>query len=275
MNIPILKFLIICSSDFFNDFINWMCFFKIMDLKNKTALITGASSGIGKAIAIALVKEGSRVVINFKSDETSAKQVLAECNKHSKGNLIIKADITNDSEVKEMFRIINKDYKKLDVLINNAGTFDEADGSTNLGAFENIFAVNFLAQVRVSKFALEIMKTGKIVNVSSVHGRIGHGRPGAIAYSSMKAAFDSYTKNLAKELAPGIIVNAIAPGKTLTAMWGNITKEEEKEYSKDQLIKRFILPEEVADGIIFLLKNDAVCGEILTVDGGMSLKTLN
>lgn len=246
-----------------------------MEIKNKTVLITGASKGIGKAIAITLSKLGASVIINFKSDEISAKKVLEECNKYSKNNFIVKADITKENEVREMIDKISKKYGNVDILINNAGIFDDFDSPTNLKAFENIFNINFLAHVRVTKYVLDIMKTGKIINVSSIHGRIGHGRPGAIAYSAMKASLDSYTKNIAKSLAPKILVNAIAPGQTLTPMWGDMSKSEEKEIAKSQLINRFILPEEVADGVVFLIKNDAMCGEILTIDGGMSLKTLD
>ena len=118
------------------------------------------------------------------------------------------------------------------------------------------------------------MKKGKIVNVSSIHGRSGQGRPTAIAYSAFKAALESYTKNLAKDLAPGILVNAIAPGRVATPMWGKLTKTDHKRLGKVHLIARMIEPEEVADGIVFLVKNDAMCGEILTLDGGMSLVTL-
>ncbi|MFA5993185.1 MAG: SDR family NAD(P)-dependent oxidoreductase [Candidatus Pacearchaeota archaeon] len=246
-----------------------------MDIKNKVVLITGASQGIGKSTAITLSKQGANVIINFNSDDNSANEVLEECNKHSQKNMIIKANITNEKEVKEMFDKITKEYNKLDILINNAGIFDESDNPTNLKAFENVFNVNFLAQIRITKYALEIMKTGKIINVSSVHGKIGHGRPNAIAYSAIKAAFDSYTKNLAKYLAPKIIVNAIAPGKTLTPMWGELKEKDERELASTQLINRFILPEEIAEGISFLIKNDAICGEILVIDGGMSLKTLD
>lgn len=244
-----------------------------MEIKNKIILITGASQGIGKATAIELSKLGASVIINFNSNEALANEVLKECNKNSKNNLVIKADITKESEVKLMIDKISKKYNKLDVLINNAGIFDESDNPTNLEAFENIFNMNYLAQVRVTKYALEIMKIGKIINVSSIHGRLGQGRASAIAYSSLKSAFDSYTKILAKELAPNIIVNAISPGKTLTPMWGKMTKKEEEEIGATQLINRFITPDEVAEGIVFLIKNDAMCGEILTIDGGMSLKT--
>lgn len=244
-----------------------------MEIKNKVILITGASQGIGKSTAIALSKLGASVIINFNSKEHLARDVLEECNKHSQKNMMLKANITNENEVKEMFNKITKRYSKLDVLINNAGIFDESDNPTNLKAFDNVFSVNFLAQIRVTKYALEIMGAGKIINVSSVHGKIGHGRPEAIAYSAMKAALNSYTKNLAKDLAPHILVNAIAPGKTLTPMWGELKEKEKKELASTQLINRFILPEEISEGILFLIKNDAVCGEILTIDGGMSLKT--
>jgi 3-oxoacyl-[acyl-carrier protein] reductase len=245
-----------------------------MELKNKVVLVTGASNGIGASSAIALSKDGASVIINFKSDEISAKKILEECNKYSKNNTIIKADITDEKEVKNMFDRLNKQYGRLDVLINNAGIFDESDSPTNLEALENIFKVNFLAQVRVTKYALNLMKSGKIVNVSSIQGGVEQGRPHSSAYSAMKAALNSYTVTLAKELAPKILVNAIAPGKTLTPMWGKLDKKEERELGETQLINRFILPDEIADGILFLVKNDAVCGEILTIDGGMGLKKI-
>ena len=224
-----------------------------MKIKDRTVLITGASQGIGKSTAINLSKQGANIIINFNSNEKLANEVLKECNKYSQKNIVVKADITNELEVKEMFNTIKKKYSKLDVLINNAGIYDESDSFTNLKAFENIFHKNFLSHINVIKNALEIMTNGKIINVTSVHGEFGHGRSDVAAYSSLKAAFNHYTKNLAKELAPKILVNGIAPGKTMTSMWGNLKKDEEKELSATQLINRFILPEEIADGIFFLI----------------------
>ena len=90
----------------------------------------------------------------------------------------------------------------------------------------------------------------------------------------MKAALDSDTKNLAKYLAPKILVNAVAPGKVMTPMWGTLSKKVEDELGNTQLIQRFIKPEEIAEAVIFLLSNDAMCGEVLMIDGGMSLKTI-
>lgn len=243
-------------------------------LKEKTVLITGASKGIGRATAIAFAKEGCSVVINYKSDNDAAASALEECNRYSKGNMVIAADVSKENEVSEMFEKIKGQYPRLGIIVNNAGIFDESDSPTNIEAFENVYRNNFLSCVMVTKYALPLMQEGKIVNVSSIHGRLGHGRPTAIAYSAFKAALENYTKNLAKELSPKILANAIALGRVATPMWGDPDDDEQNELGQAHLIKRMIQPEEVADGIVFLAKNDAMCGEVLTMDGGMSLVTL-
>jgi len=245
-----------------------------MDLQGKKVLITGASKGIGRAAAIACAREGCTVAINFKTDSNAAREVLKECNKHSEGNFIVKADVSAEKEVKKMLREVKKRFNRLDALVNNAGIFDESDAPTNIAAFENVYKKNFLSVIMVTKYALPLMKEGKIVNVSSIHGRLGHGRPSAIAYSAFKAALESYTKNLAKELAPKILVNAIAPGAVMTPMWGRLSAKEERAIGAKHLIQRMIRPEEIADAILFLMKNDAMCGEIVTIDGGSGLMSL-
>ena len=246
-----------------------------MKLTNKVALVTGASKGIGAATAIALAKEGCSVVINYKNDSISANAVLQECNKYSVGNTIVRADITNSVAVQKMFTTIRKKHHALHVLVNNAGTFDEHDNPTNIKAFENIYRNNFLGHILVTKHALKIMKRGKIINVSSIHGRLGYGRPSAIAYAAFKAALENYTKNLAKQLAPKILVNAVAPGRVATPMWGNTGARQQKKLGEVHLIKRMIQPEEISDAITFLVKNDAMCGEILTIDGGYRLENIS
>jgi len=240
----------------------------------KTALVTGAKQGIGKATAIALAKEGYTVAINYRSDESGAQGVLDECNKYSEGNILVKADVSNSTDVQSMFDELNSSFGSLDVLVNNAGIFSEEDSPINLEIFEVIYRNNFKSCVEVTKYALEMMDKGSIVNISSIHGRLGHGRPEAIAYSAFKAALDSYTKNLAKDVAPDILVNAIAPGRVNTPMWGVESDEEKKELGQVHAIERMIEPEEIAGAVLFLVKNRAVCGEVLTVDGGMSLVTL-
>lgn len=240
----------------------------------KTALITGASRGIGRAIAVALAKEGYAVAVNFKSDSELASEVLAECNKYSQGNILAQADVSKESEVLGMCSTIKSAFQHVDVLINNAGIFDESDSVTNIEAFENVYRNNFLSVVLVTKHTLPLMEFGKIVNISSIHGRLGYGRPEAAAYSAFKAALENYTKNLAKDVAPNILVNGIAPGRVNTPMWGAETIEEQRELGQVHLIERMIEPEEIADSVLFLLKNNAVCGEVLTIDGGMGLVTL-
>lgn len=245
-----------------------------MKLKNKIALVTGASRGIGRAIAIALAKEGASVIINYRSNEQSAQGVLKMCNEYSDKNIIIKANISSEKSIQTMIKKVKEKHSTLDIVINNAGVFDEDDNPKNVRVLKNVFENNFLGQAYITKYAIEIMKKGKIINISSIHGRLGHGRPEAIAYSASKAALENYTKNLAKVLAPNILVNAVAPGRVITDMWGSPDSSERKKLGQAHLIKRMILPEEIADSVIFLLKNDAMCGEILTIDGGMSLARL-
>lgn len=244
------------------------------NLQGKIVLITGGSKGIGRATAIAFAKEGCSVIINYKSDGKSAEEVVNACNNYSKGNMSLRADVSNEREVLGLFEKIKVQYPGIDILVNNAGIFDGTDGPLNIEAFENIYRNNFLSCVLVTKYALPLISKGKIINISSIHGRLGHGKPEAIAYSSFKSALENYTKILAKDLAPNILINAVAPGRVITPMWGNPDSKEQEELGKAHLIGRMIEPEEVADSILFLAKNDAMCGEILTIDGGMGLLTL-
>jgi 3-oxoacyl-[acyl-carrier protein] reductase len=237
----------------------------------KVALVTGASKGIGRAIAIALAKEGYKVAINYKSDTTAAEEVLRACEEYGAGHLLLKADVSEEAAVKAMVEQFSAQFDHVDVVVNNAGIFDERDHFTDLEAFDNTYRNNLLSCVLVTKYVRPLMTSGSILNMSSVHGQLGYGRPESIAYSAFKAALNSYTKNMAKELAPEIRVNAIAPGRVATSMWGIESEVEKAELGKAHLIKRMIEPEEVADAALFLLKNRAMCGEILTIDGGYTL----
>ncbi|NMB70511.1 SDR family oxidoreductase [candidate division WWE3 bacterium] len=174
-----------------------------------------------------------------------------------------------------MFSEISSKFSKLDILVNNAGIYEESQNKNDTKLFEKLFQTNFLGAVRITEQFLKYCDEGKIVNVSSIHGELGHGKPEGIAYASLKSALNSYTRILAKSLSPKILVNAVAPGKTLTPEWGKLTPEEKTIIGNTQLIDRFIEPNEVADSIVFLLKNDAMCGSILTIDGGMGLKVVS
>jgi 3-oxoacyl-[acyl-carrier protein] reductase len=245
-----------------------------MVLKDKTVLVTGGSKGIGRACVEAFAKEGANVVINYAHDEAGAKEAADAASKHGVKTLVVQADITEQAEVDAMFAKIKDEFSSLDVVVNNAGTFAENDSPDNLEAIQEVFETDLFAQIRVTNAARKLISKGKIVFISSIHGKLGHGRPTAIGYSASKAALDSYMKNLAKAIAPDILVNSIAPGRTATPMWGEMDEARKTELASGQLINRWIEPSEIADGVVFLAKNDAICGEVLVIDGGMSLKVL-
>lgn len=245
-----------------------------MMLKDKTVLITGGSKGIGRACVEAFAEQGANVIINYAHDEAGAKEAADAATEHGVKALVVQADITKQVEVDAMFAKIKAEFPSLDVVVNNAGTFAEGDSPDNLEAIQEVFDTDLFAQIRVTNAARKLMSKGKIIFISSIHGKLGHGRPTAIGYSASKAALDSYMKNLAKAVAPDILVNSIAPGRTATPMWGEMEETRKAELAAGQLINRWIEPREIADGAVFLAKNDAVCGEVLVIDGGMSLKVL-
>ena len=243
-----------------------------MILKGKTVVVTGGSKGIGAACVEAFAREGANIVINYARDERAAQDAAKVASKHGARTLLVKADISKQSDVDAMFSRIKEEFETVDVLVNNAGLFVEGDSPENIEAIRENFETNFFGQIRVTNAARKLMGKGKIIFVSSIHGKLGHGRPSAIGYSASKAALDSYMKNLAKALAPDILVNAVAPGRTLTPMWGELTDEYKKDQAAGHLINRWIEAGEIAEGVVFLAKNDAVCGELFVIDGGMSLK---
>jgi 3-oxoacyl-[acyl-carrier protein] reductase len=245
-----------------------------MILKGKTVLVTGAGKGIGRACALAFAEQGANVIINYLRDEQAAREVADKAAKHGVKTLAVQADIADQKQVDTMFAKIKEEFSTLDVLVNNAGLFAEGDSPDNIEAIQKVFDTDFFGEIRMVNAAHELMDKGKIIFISSIHGKLGNGRPSAIGYSAAKGALDHYMKNLAKALAPDILVNSIAPGRTRTPMWGEMSEEESARLAAGQLINRWIEPSEIADGAVFLAKNDAVCGEVLVIDGGMSLKVL-
>lgn len=244
-----------------------------MILKDKNVLVTGGSKGIGRACVEAFAEQGANVIINYAHDESAAQELAENIRTtHSVKVLVVQADVSDPTQIAAMFTVIKSEFEQLDVVVNNAGLFAKGDSPDNIDAIEKVFSADLFGPIRVTNAAREMMQTGKIIFISSIHGKLGHGRPNAIGYSAAKAALNSYTKNLAKALAPNILVNTIAPGRTLTPMWGQMSDEKMAQEAAGHLIERWIEPSEIADGAIFLAKNDAVCGEILVIDGGMSLK---
>lgn len=242
-----------------------------MDLKNKIAVVTGGSSGIGKAIAIALSQVGCHVVFTYNSNERGAEDTLK---KLGSNGTKFKVEMHNEQEIKGLFLNIKEKHGKIDILVNNAG-INRPRGLFDPEDWREIFQVDLFSLVLCTGLAVELMKEGgRILNISSIYAEGKACFKGIAPYGAAKAALNHYTQVLAKNLAPNILVNAIAPGYVKTPLWGNKTEEEFNESGKEQLIERMINPKEIAEMVVAVVKNDAMTGEIVVVDGGISLKTV-
>lgn len=244
-----------------------------MRLKNKIALITGASRGIGRAVALLFAKEGAKVVVNYFSSEKEALAVVDEIKKIGSEAIAIKCDVSKENEVIEMIGKTIKIFGGIDVLVNNAGiVYDIPLFERKVEHFKKTIDVNLLGNFLCSKYASEQMlkKTGgKIINISSTNA-INSFSPDAIDYDASKAGVITLTKDFAKELAPKVQVNAIAPGWVDTDMNKNLPKKFVEDEVEKIYLKRFANPNEIAKAILFLASNDAsyITGSILVVDGG-------
>ena len=242
----------------------------------KTALITGASKGIGRACALRLARDGYTVIINYAHDEAAAQAVLDEVRQNGGDGMICCADVSDLEQVKRMMREVFKAYGTLDVLVNNAGIVrDEYLLMLNPDTLDRCMELNvkgyfYCAQQAVLKMFRK--KSGAIINMSSVSGQLA--LAGQSVYSATKGAVNSMTQTMAKELAPyGIRVNAVAPGFIETEMLDALPEEKKREYLEQIPMHRLGRAEEVA-GIVSMLASDTcayMTGQILTLDGGISL----
>ena len=240
------------------------------------AIVTGASRGIGRACALALAKQGYDVAVNYVSNEEAAQLVMEEVQGFGVRALTVRADTSDLSAVKDMFRTVVRELGGVDVLVNNAGVVDDrfllmlTEDSLNRSLDINIKGYFHCAQ----QAALKMMrkKSGIIVNVSSVSSVMAI--PGQSVYSATKGAVNALTATLAKELAPyGIRVNAVAPGFVETEMLDHIPQEQKEAYLKAVPMGRFATPQEVADAVCTLCRPELsyLTGQTLILDGGLSL----
>lgn len=244
-----------------------------MKLKNKVAVITGSSSGIGKAIAILFAKEGASVIICSNSSKKDGLEVLEEVKCLGSDAIYIQADLTKENEVKKLFDEVKNKYGRLDILVNNAGrTFNTSFEDINQESIMQDINTNFTSAVLCSKYAEKLMgKKGWIINTSSIRGTDYSGRAGIIGYCSAKAAINSFTKTLAMELAPRISVNAVAPGFVYTNYMNVVSDEMKSKWLENIPIKKFIEPEEIAEVYLMLATSNIFTGSVITADGGFSL----
>jgi 3-oxoacyl-[acyl-carrier protein] reductase len=248
-----------------------------MVLQGRVALITGASSGIGRATAEAMARQGARVAVNYCNNRAGAEATVAAISKVGQEAISVHADVTRSADVRAMVQAVRAAWDRIDVLVNNAGDLLARHTLADMTEeyWDQIMALNLKSAFLCTQAVWEEMaarKSGCIINITSIAGRNGGG-PGAAAYAAAKGGLLTYTKGLAKELAPhGVRVNAVAPGVIATPY--------HERYSPPDLFQKFIasIPagragaaEEVADVIVFLASPAAryIAGETVEVNGGM------
>lgn len=243
-------------------------------LKDKVAVVTGGSSGIGKAIAQAFVIHGAKVVIVGRNQERGEQALADILNVHPSGRLMFyRADVSNEKESRELIQHVLQQEKKIDILVNNAGiTRDNLILKMSVEDWDQVLDVNVKSCYNLCRAVTRPMlkaRQGKIINMSSVVGQKGNA--GQVNYSASKAAVNGLTKALSRELASrNITVNSIAPGFIETEMTRNLPDDKQKEFHKEIPMRRFGKPEDVANVALFLASDlsNYVTGQVLTVDGG-------
>ncbi|MED4023115.1 SDR family oxidoreductase [Priestia aryabhattai] len=245
------------------------------DFKNKVFIITGGGTGVGKATALKLADKGAKLVINYSNSEKEAKKAVEEILEKGSMAFAFKANVANENEVNEMIHQTIAQFGRLDGLVNNASItaqipMHDLESATD-DVWDSLYDINVKGMFHCVKAAVPHMKkqkSGAIVNVGSVAGKTGIGS--SIPYAATKAAIHTMTKSLAIALAPHIRVNCISPGAVDTRWWSG---NEDKMYqlAGNLLLQRISSPEDIADAILFQLKQESVTGQVFTIDNGQTL----
>lgn len=241
---------------------------------SKVALITGATRGIGRQIAITLSKEGYHIALNYRKENEELKSIKKEIEENQVECLVVKGDVSNFDDCEELVKQVIEKFRKIDVLVNNAGiTKDMLLMRMKKEDFEQVVDVNLIGTFNVTKNVLSYMlkaRSGRIINISSVVGISGNA--GQTNYAASKAGIIGFTKSLAKEVASrNILVNAIAPGFIETSMTEVLKEEVKEEIAKSIPLKRMGTAQDVANSVKFLTSEDStyITGQVIQVDGGM------
>ena len=248
----------------------------MMNFAGKTAVVTGGSRGLGRAVCLELAKGGANVVLCYAGNEAAAKETTAACEALGAKALAVQCDVAKADEVKALMDAAVKEFGRIDILVNNAGiTRDGLLMMMKEEDFDAVIAANlkgtFLCMKAVSRIMMK-QRYGRIVNLSSVVGL--RGNAGQVNYAASKAGVVGMTKSLAKELASrGVTVNAVAPGFIATDMTAAMTDAAKEATLASIPLQRLGAPEDVAHAVAFLASDEAayITGQVLCVDGGMAM----
>lgn len=246
----------------------------LKELVGKTAVVTGGSRGIGKAIAMKLASYGANIVINYRSDEASVQATIKEIEALGSRAIAIKCDVSSFEQAKIIMKTAVEKFGSVDILVNNAGiTKDTLLLRMKEEDFDRVIEVNLKGTFNCIRHASAIMlkqRSGKIINISSVVGITGNA--GQVNYAAAKAGIIGITKSVARELASrGITCNAVAPGFIQTDMTSSLSDKALEGSLNAIPLKRFGQPQDVANLVFFLVSKSAdyITGQIINVDGGM------
>ena len=241
---------------------------------DKCALITGATRGIGKQIAITLAKQGYNIALNYRKENEELENTKKEIEKIGVQILAVKGDVANFEDCENFVKQVIERFGQIDVLVNNAGiTKDMLLMRMKKEDFEQVIDTNLVGTFNVTKNVVPYMmkaRSGRIINISSVVGISGNA--GQTNYSASKAGIIGFTKSLAKEIASrNILVNAVAPGFIETNMTDVLKDDVKQEIAKNIPLKRMGNAQDVANGVKFLASDDSsyITGQVINVDGGM------